>query len=516
VTGDRVAVIGGGLAGLTAALRLADAGRPVLLLEAGAKLGGLTHSFRRGELDVDNGQHVFLRCCQAYLRLLDRLGVRDQVTLQPRLDVPVRAPGHRRSARLRRSRLPAPLHLAGSLLGYPMLSPADRLRAVAGALAMRRLDATDPAVDDIGFGDWLDRHGQNRTTVSALWDLFTVATLNLPAEQASLTMAAKVFQTGLLTDASAGDIGWSLVPLQQLHAEPAERELLAAGAEIRTRSRVVELAPDGTGWLVRDAAGRTERVAQVVLAVPPDQAERLLPAGALPLPAGWSDQLGSSPIVNVHLVFDRPVLAEPFLAAVFSPMQWIFDRTRQSGLAARSTAGGLAGAPGGGLAGAPGGGQYLAISLSAAAELIDTRTADIRAQVLPALAELLPQTRTAGLLDFFVTRERHATFRAAPGSGRLRPPAGTGLPGLALAGAWTGTGWPATMEGAALSGEAAAELLMAASPTKPVAARLSLGPAKPIAAGSAQPTAAEPGVPAVAGGAGGKPRTLAASERNAT
>jgi len=184
--------------------------------------------------------------------------------------------------------------------------------------------------------------------------------------------------------------------------------------------------------------------------VPPDQAERLLPAGALDLPAGWSDRLGSSPIVNVHLVFDRPVLAEPFLAAVFSPVQWIFDRTGQSGLVEQ-----------------PQHGQYLAISLSAAAELIDTRTADLRAWVLPALAELLPETRTAGLLDFFVTRERHATFRAAPGSGRLRPSAGTGLPGLALAGAWTATGWPATMESAALSGEAAAELLLATGSSPP-------------------------------------------------
>src|SRR6185503_12821736 len=172
----------------------------------------------------------------------------------------------------------------------PVLSPADRLRAVAGALAMRRLDGADPAIDDVGFGDWLGRHGQNRNTVAALWDLFTVATLNLPADQASLAMAAKVFQTGLLTDASAGDIGWSRIPLQRLHAEPAERALLAAGAEIRTRSRVAELAPDGAGWLLRDSAGRIERARQVVLAVPPDQAERLLPAGASDLPAGWSDR----------------------------------------------------------------------------------------------------------------------------------------------------------------------------------------------------------------------------------
>jgi squalene-associated FAD-dependent desaturase len=436
-------VIGGGLAGITAALRCADAGRQVLLLEAGAKLGGLTHSFQRGQLSVDNGQHVFLRCCQAYLRLLDRLGVRDRVSLQPRLDVAVRAPG-RPPSRLYRSALPAPLHLAGSLLRYRMLSPADRLRAVTGALAMRRLAAADPALDAVNFGEWLDKHGQNSNTVAALWDVFTVATLNLPAASASLTMAAKVFQTGLLTDPAAGDVGWSRIPLQQLHAEPAVAELARLGAEIRTRSRIGELVPDGTGWLVRDQAGQADRVDQVVLAVPPDQAERLLPAGFRGLPAGWSARLGSSPIVNVHLVFDRPVMTGPFFTGVHSPVQWVFDRTEQSGLT--------------------GGGQYLAISLSAADEWIDSRTADLREWVLPALAGLLPEVRQAKLLDFFVTRERHATFRATPGTARFRPAADSGLPGLALAGAWTATGWPATMEGAVLSGEAAAELLLASVP----------------------------------------------------
>jgi hydroxysqualene dehydroxylase len=446
MTTPRVAVIGGGLAGITAALRCADAGRSVLLLEAGARLGGLTHSFQRGQLRVDNGQHVFLRCCQAYLRLLDRLGVRDRVTLQPRLDVAVRAPG-RPPARLYRSGLPAPLHLAGSLLRYRMLSPADRLRAVTGALAMRRLAGADPALDAVNFGEWLDQHGQNSNTVAALWDVFTVATLNLPAASASLAMAAKVFQTGLLTDPSAGDVGWSLVPLQQLHAEPAVTELTRLGAEVRTRSRVGGLTPDGAGWLVHDQAGRPERVDQVVLAVPPEQAEQLLPAGSLGLPAGWSAGLGSSPIVNVHLVFDRPVMTGPFLTGVHSPVQWVFDRTEQSGLA-----------------GSVPGGQYLAISLSAADEWIDSRTADIRDWVLPALAGLLPEVGQAELLDFFVTRERHATFRPAPGTARLRPPADSGLPGLAVAGAWTATGWPATMEGAVLSGEAAAELLLATVP----------------------------------------------------
>ena len=427
-----VVVVGGGLAGITAALRCVDAGYPVTLVEARPYLGGLTYSFRRGDLDIDNGQHVFLRCCTSYLALLNRLGVADRVTVQPRLSIPVRSAG--RTAWLRRTGLPAPAHLAGSLLRYTPLRPAERLRFVPAALALRRVDPADPANDELSFGDWLAAHGQSRRAISALWDLVGVATLNATAGQASLALAAAVFQMGLLTHAPAADIGWSLVPLRELHGDPAQARLDAAGAVLRTSTKVDGIEPLGDGWLVR--AREEEHVAEhVILAVPPGAAERLLPAGSVPGGSGWSTRLGSSPIVNAHVVYDRTVLTEPFLAAVDSPVQWVFDRTRQSRLAT---------------------GQYLAISLSAADDSIDQPVETLRQRLLPALADLLPAARTARVLDFFVTRERHATFRPAPGVGRLRPPAATNRPGLWLAGAWTATGWPATMEGAVRSGEAAA------------------------------------------------------------
>jgi squalene-associated FAD-dependent desaturase len=435
----RVVVVGGGLAGITAALRCADAGCAVTLVEARPYLGGLTHSFQRGDLSVDNGQHVFLRCCTAYQALLDRLGVADRVTLQPRLAIPVRSPGRARRAGpveawLRRTALPAPTHLAGSLLRYTPLRPAERLRFVTAALALRRVDPADPATDQRSFGDWLTEHGQSERAVSALWDLVGVATLNATAAQASLALAATVFQIGLLTDAPAADIGWSLVPLRQLHGEPARECLQAAGAAVRTDWKADVVAPSGDRWLVR--AGAEEYVAdQVILAVPPTAAEGLLPAGSLPLAAGWSARLGSSPIVNVHVVYDRRVFDGSFFAAVDSPVQWVFDRTGQARLAS---------------------GQYLAVSLSAADGYVDVPVATLRARLLPALAALLPAAGTARVRDFFVTRERHATFRPAPGTAGLRPPAATAHAGLWLAGAWTATGWPATMEGAVRSGDAAA------------------------------------------------------------
>jgi hydroxysqualene dehydroxylase len=438
-----VVVAGGGLAGITAALRLADAGYDVTLLEAKPRLGGLTASFRRGDLAVDTGQHVFLRCCTSYRALLARLGVTGMTTLQPRLDVPVvRAADGRRSA-LHRTRLPVlagmPLHLGRSLAGYSVLPVGARLAAVRGALALRAVDPADPAVDARSFGSWLAEHGQPAETVAALWDLIGVATLNARAGDASLSLAATVFQLGLLSDAAAADIGWSNVALETLHGDAASRELTRAGVDVRLRSRVGAVVPEGDGWLVRSGDAE-HRADAVVVAVEATQAEHVIPANAIDLAPGWSERLGSTPIVNVHAVFDRVVMPETFLACVGSPLQWLFDRTRPAGL--RS-------------------GQYLAASLSAADDVASRPVAELRSWLLPEFERVLPCARGAELVDFFVTREPNATFRQAPGSAAWRPSAATRRAGLVLAGAYTATGWPATMEGAVRSGDTAAETVLA-------------------------------------------------------
>lgn len=439
-----VVVAGGGLAGVTAALRLADAGWAVTLIEAKPRLGGLTASFRRGDLDVDTGQHVFLRCCTSYRALLERLGVTSLTTLQPRLDVAVVRASDGRRARLSRGKLPVlaglPLHLGRSLAGYSVMPITARLAAARAALALRSIDADDPLTDERSFGSWLADHGQPPAAVAALWDLVGVATLNARAEEASLALAATVFQLGLLTDAGSADIGWSNVALQQLHGDSAMRELAAVGADVQLRSRVEAIEPHGRGWVVRTAAA--EHVADaVVVALPPAHAERAIPAEALELAPGWSSELGSTPIVNVHAVFDRTVMDETFLACVGSPLQWLFDRSAPSGLRA---------------------GQYLAASLSAADDVADLPVGEIRSRLLPEIERVLPRARSAALIDFFVTREPHATFRQAPGSGRWRPATTTRCRGLVMAGAHTATGWPATMEGAVRSGETAAIALQSA------------------------------------------------------
>ncbi|MFC7217518.1 hydroxysqualene dehydroxylase HpnE [Streptomyces polyrhachis] len=437
-------VIGGGLAGTTAALALADAGMAVTLLEGRPRLGGLAFSFERqsaaGPLTVDNGQHVYLRCCTAYRWLLERLGASALAPLQRRLDVPVLDAESGRLGRLRRAALPVPLHLGPSLGRYPHLTVRERLSVGRAAFALKALDLADPALDGEDFGSWLARHGQSPRSVEALWDLVGVATLNATARDSSLALAAMVFKTGLLSDPGAADIGIARVPLGELHDTRARRELDRAGVRtvLRTRVKALRRADDGR-WQVEAAAGphtgEPLSADAVVLAVPQREAHDLLPDGAVQEPARLLD-LGTAPILNIHVVYDRTLLRRPFFAALGSPVQWVFDRTGTSGLR--------------------GGGQYLALSQSAAHDDIDRPVAELRARYLPELERLLPRAREAVVRDFFVTRERTATFAPAPGTAPLRPPARTRLRGLALAGAWTDTGWPATMESAVLSGLSAA------------------------------------------------------------
>jgi squalene-associated FAD-dependent desaturase len=438
VSAPHVAVVGGGLAGLAAALDCADAGARVSLFEARPRLGGATWSTAHRGLEVDNGQHVFLRCCEAYLGFLERLGVRDRVALQDRLAVPVASPG-RPLAWIRRGALPAPAHLARSLLAFHPLPFAARVRAALSARRIATLDPDDPALDSISLGDWLALRGESDAAIDGLWDLLVRATLNLPAREASLALAVKVLRTGFLDRADAADVGWSRVPLSRLHADPAEAALRKAGAELYLRAPVDALECRAGRPPVLRIRGVALEPDAVILACDHEAAARLLPASAGLDPHALR-ALGRSPIVNLHVVLDRRVLEHPFLAGFGTPLQWIFDRTETSGV---------------------GRGQVLAISLSGADAWLARSNAELRAVFVPALEALLPAAREARVLDFFTTREPAATFCQAPCTRALRPPARTAATGLFLAGAWTATGWPATMEGAVRSGRAAAEAALA-------------------------------------------------------
>ncbi len=437
--GHRVLVVGGGLAGITAALDCAAAGASVTLVEVRRRLGGAAYSFERDGLQLDNGQHVFLRCCSAYRALLARLGSEHLTWVQPRLESPVLKPGHA-PVLLRRGSLPAPAHLAGALARYPYLTVVERFGAARAALGLMRLDPGDEALEAQTFGEWLARRGQGPRALAALWDLIALPTLNLPAAHASLALAAFVFRTGLLSGADAGDIGFHQATLAQTIGEPAEGALRDAGVEVRLGWRAERLERTASGVEVH---GRGEALSAdaTVLAVPHSRAATLLEP-LLGDSARALRGLGSSPIVNLHVVYDRPVCDELFAAGVGTPVQYVFDRTRA--------------------AGAPAGCQYLAVSLSGAEREMGMSVDGLRERYLPALRELFPRAREAKVERFLATREHAATFRAAPGVGRLRPGPSTAVPGLVLAGAWTATGWPATLEGAVLSGHAAADCALRA------------------------------------------------------
>ena len=464
-----VVVIGGGLAGITAAIRLREAGAAVTVLEARPWLGGATCSFSRGEMVIDNGQHVFLRCCTEYQALLARLGMTGSVSIQERFDVTVLTPGGQ--ARLRRNSLPAPLHMSGALARYGLLTPAERLRVGQAALALRFANPARPRLDEQRLGDWLAARGQGERARRRLWDLFIISALNIAGDDASVSLAATVIKTALLGRKDAADIGMSAIPLGDLHGKAALRLLTRLGVEVRLGSKAIAIEQAGPGTAEPGttgpgtsgpgtggsgsgdgpAAGRfrvpvvaggdPEQVLSadaVIMAVPAAAAARLAPPQLGASAAQWAG-LGVSPIVNVHVHYDRRVTRLPFAAALESPVQWVFDKTRAAGVTS---------------------GQYLAVSQSAADDYVDVPAARIREEFLPALEQLFPAAADARVLDFFVTRERRATFRQGPGTGRLRPGAGTVVPGLALAGAWTETGWPDTMEGAVRSGQNAAEHIM--------------------------------------------------------
>jgi squalene-associated FAD-dependent desaturase len=477
----RVVVLGGGVAGIAAALDCARAGARVSLLEVRPRLGGAAYSFERDGLWLDNGQHVFLRCYAAYRALLARLGSERLVEIQPRFQIPVLRPGGERVT-LRRSSLPAPLHLAGALARYSHLTPLQRLRAARASLALGRLDldaaAARERAEGTSFGQWLKEHGQDERALRMLWDLIALPALNVPAMRGSLSLGAFTIREGLLSRNDAGDIGFHLRPFGETIAAPAERTLAAAGVDVRLATRVQAVRREGErpaagaagaklerGRLVVAAGGEQLAADAVVCAIPHARAADLLePLLGAAETSRWR-RLGGSPIVNVHVVYDRKVCDLPFAAGVQTPVQYVFDRTEAVGL---------------------GQGQCLAISLSGAEREMQMDGGRLRAHYLEALAQLFPRAREAEVRAVHVSREHAATFEATPGVDALRPPTLTRVPGLVLAGAWTRTGWPATLEGAVRSGHAAARMALAASPA---AAHAALERAGEVEAGAS--TAAE-------------------------
>ncbi len=383
-------------------------------------------------MTVDNGQHVFLGCCTEYIRLLGRLGVGDSVHLQKRFRVPIIDKTWGASI-LRADDLPPPFHLLRSVLRFRSLSVQDRSLAGWALMQIMLTDRASAGLDDITFQDWLLSRRQSRRAIRSLWNLIILPTLNTDISQASADLAMMVFQEGFLRSRHGANVGWARLGLSDLISNAAKTYITARGGEVRTGCgiRSVDVESGQVAGVHTETGPLTADV--YVLALPQGEVLALLPTQVRGDPFfSRIARLISSPIVNVHLWYDRPVWHRAFAAFVNSPVQWIFNKSR--------------------LWGQQDSGQYLDISLSGADDFVDAPSSDLIELFTKELFALLPATRGAELSRALVVKQRSATFAAIPGVAKLRPAQRTPLGNLFLAGDWTDTGWPATMESAVRSG----------------------------------------------------------------
>jgi squalene-associated FAD-dependent desaturase len=446
-------VIGGGLSGLSAACSLVDQGVSVTLLEKRPFLGGRAYSFTDTETgqDVDNGQHVYLGCCNAYTGFLKQLGVFERTTLQQRLRIPVVDSAGKVGIFSGAPLLPAPLHLLPSFLRFPHLGLRDKIRAASAMLSIMRTDREKhrDALEAQTFGAWLDHHGQSERSRAVLWDLITLPVLNDSVNDVSAYMGIMAFQDGLLRGRNSANIGYSHVGLTELISDAAKDYITQRGGQVlsnRTATGIIVENGHATGV---DTGVEIIPTEAVVSAVPWDALPKLLPAELAADPFfTQSNGLEWAPIVGIHVWYDRPVMEEEFLATLDSPVQWVFNKSRIQGL--------------------PGPGQYLCVSISGAWEHAPMTKDALRAIFLPELERLFPKAASATVQQFIVVKQLAATFRCTPGAQVHRLPQRTPVDNFVLAGDWTQTGWPATMESAVRSGFlATAEVIRALDAGRP-------------------------------------------------
>jgi squalene-associated FAD-dependent desaturase len=429
---DRVLIIGGGLAGLAAATALAPRGFRVTLLESRNRLGGRAGSFHdvaTGQL-VDTCQHVSMGCCTNFANFCRTLGVTHLLKKQ---DCLYFMTADRRLSRFRADPVPAPLHLARSFVTAHYLTMDEKWRIAYGLACLQRAgDGTDPS-----FQNWLLRRRQTPRTIERFWGLVLTSALNETPDRIGLRYARKVFLDGFLRHRRGFEVELPAVPLGRLYGEELQTWLKQHDVEVRfqTAARGLQIRDERvTGVELR--GGEALDADWYVAAVPFDRLLELLPADVVERHACFYNlrRLETSPITSVHLWYDRPVLRLPHVVLVGCIGQWLFNRG--------ST---------------PEGGQYVQVVVSAARQFRGLGHDEVERQVTAELKRLLPPARAARLVRARVITEHAATFSAVPGVDRWRPPQVSPIANLFLAGDWTATGWPATMEGAVRSGYLASE-----------------------------------------------------------
>jgi len=426
-------VIGAGLAGLAAAVRLTDLGCRVTVLETRQKLGGRATSFddSRSGLRIDNCQHVALGCCTNYRRFLDRLGLSDAIRWYR--DTHWYEAGGRHSV-TGPGPLPAPLHGATLLLNAHFLSMKDRLSIGRAMLEALREDRDSLAPRP--FSDWLDLHDQSQVSRERFWEPLIVSACNLSVDRVDQQVALHVVQEGFLATRRSAAIGVPRVPLMDLY-EPARRAIEAAGGTVLTGVSAAE----ATAERVVSKSGEVFSADRVICAVPFERVRSVLGDAAVdgdPALAGL-DRLVHSPILGVHLTFDRPVLTVPQAVLVDRATQWVFRKDDQ--------------------------GKVLHAVISSADDWMHLDEQQIMERVTADLQACLPVSRSASLESYRAVKEKRATFAPIPAARNLRP-APLAKSGVILAGCYVQTGWPSTMEGAVRSGEMAAAVVCGLHPDR--------------------------------------------------
>ena len=440
--GKKVVVLGGGLGGLSAARTLLDHGYRVILIEKRPFLGGRAFSFYDPQVggEVDNGQHVFMGCCTYYIDLLEALGTAGKTSLQDRLKAEVVLNGRRGVL----SSVPAlaALHLLPSFLLYPHLGLREKVLAAYGLIRLKLADRRKrrDELDEQTLYDWLKRHGQTERAIDNLWNLIILPTMNDDIRNVSAEMGIMVLQEGLLKKPKDATLGYSKVGLTSLTGEPARKALEDRGGRLLMGKTVRSMTlHNGEIDGVDLSDGSVVTGDAYVSALPFD-----VLSGALPDEVAGDaffsriSRLSSAPIVGIHIWYDRPVMDGEFVAFLDSPVQWVFNKSLIQGED-------------------DGPGQYVCVSVSGAWDFIDRPKEELRELFAEEMARLFPEAREAEIQRFLVVKQPQATFRCLPGSAKLRPPQVTSIRNLFLAGEWTDTGWPSTMEGAVRSGVFAAD-----------------------------------------------------------
>jgi squalene-associated FAD-dependent desaturase len=436
-----VIVVGGGLAGLSASVSLANRGFRVSLLERSPRLGGRASSYLlpNGE-QIDNCQHVTLGCCSNLADFYSRIGVADKIRHYDEL---VFADSSSRRARIRSSRLPAPFHLLPSFAAFRLLTRRDKLSIARAMLSILTAGGKPRLPGSISMLNWLKQQKQTQPAIDRFWSTVLVSALNEDLERIDANYGISVFWKSFLSSSEGFRIGIPSVPLSELYASCNDCITMGHG-EVRTRTGVAQIRMRGNevhGVTLDD--GEEMDADYYILAVTFDRLLKMLPE-SMRSHATFENlsDIPVSPITSVHLWFDRPVMTEPFLASLDHTTQWVFNKTRLSGSGAQT-------------------GLYLQLVISASRSLSNRSQQDIVALCRSELEQLLPATREAKLVRSVVIRENAATFSPQPGCNQWRPTQRTSIRNLFLAGDWTQTGWPATMESAVRSGYQAAEAVLA-------------------------------------------------------